>query len=107
MPSGQKLIRLVPPATYALAIASLAVAACGSTVAFPGAEGCGANAMGGRGGDVYEVTNVNDASPGSLRDAVSKGNRTVAFRVSGTIGLESRLEIGQPNITIAGQTAPG
>jgi pectate lyase len=91
-----------------------ALLACGGasgdvakTPAFPGAEGFGAHASGGRGGEVYYVTNLNDDGPGSLRDAVSKGNRMVLFRVSGTIQLKSRLTVNQPNITIAGQTAPG
>lgn len=78
------------------------------TLAFPGAEGAGKGAQGGRGGRVIAVTNLDDSGPGSLRAAVeAKGPRTVLFRVSGTIDLKSPLSIKQPFITVAGQTAPG
>jgi len=75
--------------------------------AFPGAEGWGRFAAGGRGGDVYAVTSLDDDGPGTLRDALRAGNRTVIFRVSGTIVLESELFLEQSHVTIAGQTAPG
>ena len=77
-------------------------------LAFPTAEGYGKYAKGGRGGVVFEVTNLEDSGEGTLRAAVeAEGPRTVVFRVSGNIELESPINIKNPYITIAGQTAPG
>lgn len=80
----------------------------GPLLAFPEAEGFGANAEGGRGGEVVEVTSLDDAGPGTLRAALSGATpRTIVFRVGGTIATESTLLVDGDYVTIAGQTAPG
>jgi len=80
----------------------------GKVFAFPGAEGYGAYTPGGRGGKILAVTNLADSGPGSFRAAVqTKGPRTVIFRTGGVIQLKSSVNIAEPYLTIAGQTAPG
>ena len=75
-------------------------------LAFPGAQGWGRYATGGRTGSVYHVTNLNDSGSGSLRDAVSSPNRIVVFDVAGVININSRIVFAN-NLYVAGQTAPG
>lgn len=79
-------------------------------LAFPGAEGYGKNVTGARAGEgreIYHVTNLNDAGPGSFRDAVSKPWRIIVFDVSGVIKLSSNPIVLKSNQTILGHTAPG
>ncbi|KAJ8114304.1 hypothetical protein OPT61_g3787 [Boeremia exigua] len=77
-----------------------------SALAFPGAEGFGKDAKGGRNGKVYVVTNLNDSGAGSLRDAVSQTDRIVVFQVGGLIKIKERIVVSK-RVSILGQTAPG
>lgn len=103
-------------------------------IAFPGAEGFGKYAVGGRGGKVVAVTNLQDYKStetpivGSLRWALNQHIKvdsvykdaitpkypvtrftplTIVFKVSGTIWLKEDLKVKRDSLTIAGQTAPG
>jgi len=112
------MMRYLSKAALGVLAAGLMSAAClaqdAKTPAFPGAEGFGAFATGGRGGKVIPVTSLDDYGrgdepiSGSLRAAVeAHGPRIVVFRTSGTISLKEALVVRNPHITIAGQTAPG
>lgn len=86
----------------------LVQAAASSALAFPGAMGFGRFATGGRGGKVIKVTNLNNSGSGSLRAAVeASGPRIVVFAIGGVIDLETAIEVKNPHLTVAGQTAPG
>jgi autotransporter-associated beta strand protein len=93
-------------AAAAAAVSLPAIPTFAQLVSFPGAEGFGDLATGGRTGSVYVVTNLNDSGTGSFRDAVSASNRIVVFAVGGQVHLMTAVS-AKSNITILGQTAPG
>jgi len=77
---------------------------------YPGAQGAGKFVTGGRGGKVLYVTSLEDdeRKPGTLRWAIlQRYPRIILFRVAGIIELNEPLFINRPNVTIAGQSAPG
>jgi pectate lyase len=77
-----------------------------TNLAFTGAEGFGQFASGGRGGEIFHVTILDDSGNGSFRDAVSQPHRTIVFDVGGIIRLKSNVAISS-DISLLGQTAPG
>lgn len=112
----KRFIALIMSAIMTFAVPAAADDAVQSKIpAFPGAEGGGKYTTGGRGGEVYIVTTLEDYDPeseepikGSLRDAISQDNRIIVFNVGGVIRLKSKLDMTKKNnLTIAGQTAPG
>ncbi len=94
-----------------LALGTLVLPGRAQLLSFPGASGYGAYATGGRGGDVYTVTNLNGSGTGSLAQGlatVPTAGRTIVFAVSGYIPVpSSALRLTASKVTIAGQTAPG
>jgi pectate lyase len=69
-------------------------------------EGFGENVTGGEIGDIYIVSSLDNNGSGSLRDALSSGDRYIIFNVSGVINLSSEISIKDSNITIDGFSSP-
>ena len=118
--------RLLARLTCLLAVKGVLFSLIGTSAfaipAFPGAEGFGAGATGGRGGEVFHVVNTlntnvgtyegpNGYNRGTLRwcllNETSTAPRTIVFDVSGQVTLTSQITLESSNMTIAGQTAPG
>ena len=98
-------MRFVSLATILLGVVTGAPAAA---PVFPGAQGFGIETPAGRGGHILRVTTLDSAGPGSLRAALeTRGPRIVVFEIAGVIDLQrNNLEIAEPFVTVAGQTAP-
>jgi len=100
------MIAVFRAAFCAAALSAFTAAAGEPPLAFPTAEGFGARATGGRGGEIFHVTTLNDSGPGSFREAVGKGPRIVIFDVGGYVELKSAVSVAS-DISILGQSAPG
>ncbi|MEP7155268.1 MAG: pectate lyase [Betaproteobacteria bacterium] len=98
----------LPPLFFLASIVATPLAAQSDTRAFPGATGWAAQTPGGRGGKIIRVTNLNPGGPGSFKEAIeTRGPRIVVFEVGGVIDMGLKeLDIREPRLTIAGQTAP-
>ncbi|UOQ86220.1 FIMAH domain-containing protein [Gracilibacillus salinarum] len=97
-------------AFYAISPVAQASSEDTDQLAFPGAEGFGQYAKGGRGGEVYHVTSYELTGPGTFHDALTTAGdtpRTIVFDISGNITIPQIIVRNKANITIAGQTAPG
>ncbi|MBP5515308.1 MAG: fibronectin type III domain-containing protein [Bacteroidaceae bacterium] len=93
--------------SFAILLLTVLMSLNAQQLAFPDAEGFGAYASGGRGGNVVHVTNLNPSGAGSLAEAASKAGSFVVFDVGGVIDITNASITIASNVTIAGQTAPG
>ena len=105
--SGRRVQRASVKIGAVLALAAAVPFTANALPVIPGAKGFGIDTPAGRGGRVYRVTNLNASGAGSLKECVSaSGPRVCVFEVSGTIRLNADMKVLNPNLTIAGQTAP-
>ncbi len=70
--------------------------------------GYGSETRGGLDGRIIKVTTLNATGEGSFTEALNaEGPRTIVFEVAGVIDLgKQQIDITEPYLTIAGQTAP-
>lgn len=116
LPGSPLMLRIIP--VLAWIAGGLATGACdvdsgvsapseGLLPVIPGLSGFGVETPAGRGGTIIRVTTLADRGEGSLRAALATlGRRVIVFEVAGTIELREDLEIAEPFVTVAGQTAP-